>query len=137
MPRTLVLAATIATLSTGAEGACWPHDLIGGWTMAAVGFSAGQSFVGNCDFTIAADGGLDGTCRAYDLDASFEGPIAGRLQVSRDCRVSGTFASQPGVDSDVQARLNLGKDVMTGISRDSGTVNQFTAVKAETRFWRR
>jgi hypothetical protein len=128
----IVLAATMATgVSFAADAACRSQDLIGSWSMSVVAFASEQAFVGYCDFAIAADGDLSGSCEAHDLKDSFEGDVSGNWRVSRTCRVSGTFATQPDVASNVQARMNLSKDVITGISLDPGTINQFTAVKAK------
>jgi hypothetical protein len=131
MLKTIVLATTIVTgVSFAAKAVCTARDLIGSWTMSAVGFSGAQTFLGTCDFTIATDGDLSGSCTAHDLEDSFRGRVSGNLKVSPRCRVTGAFASQEDVGSEVEARMNLSKDVITGISLDPSTINQFTAVKA-------
>jgi hypothetical protein len=128
----IVLSATIASgISFAADAACSPRDLVGRWSMSVVAFSSNDAFVGYCNFAIAADGDITGSCTAHDLEDSFEGSISGNWRVSVACQVRGTFATQPDVASDVQARMNQGKDVITGISLDPGTINQFTAVKAQ------
>ena len=131
MLKTMVLATTLlASVSLAARAVCTSHDLTGSWTMSAIGFSGAQTFVGTCDFTIASGGDLAGSCTAHDLENSFRGRVSGNLVISPRCRVTGAFASQEDVGSKVEARMNLSKDVITGISLDPSTINQFTAVKA-------
>lgn len=115
---------------SSARTTCTARDLVGSWTMSVVGFSDAQTFVGICDFTISTDGVLSGSCTAHDLENSFRGCVSGNLTVSPGCQVTGAFASQEDVGSEVEARMNLSKDVITGVSRDPSTINQFTAVKA-------
>lgn len=126
----ILVATTIATgVSHPVEAACRSHDLVGTWTMSAVGFSGDDAFVGYCDFAIAVDGDITGSCTAHDLEDSFRGRISGNWRISATCRVRGEFATQEGVSSNVQARMSQSKDVITGISLDPQTINQFTAVK--------
>jgi len=101
--------------------------------MSAVGFSGAGAFVGTCDFVIAADGAITGACTAHNLEDCFHGSVDGDWKVSPGCEVRGSFASQDDVASDIQARMNRGKDVITGISLDPQTINQFTAVKYKAR----
>jgi len=129
--RFVLTTAIVCGLSFAADAACSSRDLVGKWSMSVVAFSSNDAFVGYCNFAIAADGDIIGSCTAYDLEDSFEGSISGNWRVSAACQVRGTFATQPDVGSDVQARMNQGKDVITGISLDPGTINQFTAVKTQ------
>ncbi len=80
----VVLAATMASVSFAAEAACGSRDLIGSWSMSVVAFASDQAFVGYCDFAIAADGDLSGSCEAHDLKDSFAGDVSGNWGGSRD-----------------------------------------------------
>lgn len=122
------VAMTTVLCSVAEAAACQPDDLIGKWSMSVVGVSSNDTFVGLCSFRIAANGGIRGSCEAHDLEGSFSGRIAGSFLISRSCRVSGNFTTQD-LPSVVKAKINNSKDVITGISLSSGTINQFTAVR--------
>lgn len=128
MERLVLAALLLTTAPSVAEATCRAEDLIGKWSMSVVGISSDDTFVGFCNFSINDAGAITGSCKAHNLQDSFRGRIAGAFSVSKTCLVRGEFATQD-IPSDVQARMNMSKDVITGISLSPGTINQFTSVK--------
>jgi hypothetical protein len=58
--KLLVATAIVTTVAFPVAAACRSSDLVGAWSMSAVGFSGAGALVGTCDFVIATDGAITG-----------------------------------------------------------------------------
>ena len=120
-------------VASSAWAACTQADLTGMWRVHVHGATAGEgSFWTRCAITIAATtGNVSGSCRT-DEGVNFTLPAGGRLTVVTPaaCIVTGTVRTPQGVNRILDAAIDSGKTVISGVGIDPTAERfAFTGVK--------
>jgi hypothetical protein len=121
-------------VASSAWAACTQADLTGSWRVHVHGATPGDgSFWTRCAITIAATtGNVSGSCRT-DEGVNFNLEAGGRLRVVAPlaaCVVTGTVNTPEGVNRILDAGIDRGKTVISGVGIDpNGDRFAFTGVK--------
>ncbi len=119
-------------IASSAWAACTQADLTGMWRVHVHGATPGEgSFWTRCAITIAASGNVSGSCRT-DEGVNFNLPAGGRLLVVTPaaCVVTGTVRTPQGVNRILDAAIDSGKTVISGVGIDPAAERfAFTGVK--------
>jgi hypothetical protein len=120
-------------VASSAWAACIQADLTGMWRVHVHGATPGEgSFWTRCAITIAATtGNVSGSCRT-DENVNFN--LTGRLTITiangPACLVTGSVSSPQGVNRILDAAMDRGKTVISGVGIDPEAERfAFTAVK--------